>query len=71
MTLSIGDQQDSTTHTLASTLPPVPPSFMVDVCRTEGIAERQGGVLLQVHLADDLVLLVQRKASPLLSLVSL
>ena len=33
--------------------------FMVDVtilvCRTERIAERQGGVLLQVHLADDLV----------------
>ena len=32
---------------------------MVDVtilvCRTERIAERQGGVLLQVHLADDLV----------------
>ena len=25
------------------------------VCRTERIAERQGGVLLQVHLADDLV----------------
>ena len=25
------------------------------VCRTERIAERQAGVLLQVHLADDLV----------------
>ena len=48
------------THTLASTLPPVPPSFhggrhYLLVCRTERIAERQGGVLLQVHLADDLV----------------